>query len=416
MGMPRVPAPDEDALHIHSHTAGSVGPISRKALATRLADGLVPPGAFVWVDGMPGWEPLDDHRAALVDALVDTVIAPPEPAQPAPAPAAAEPAPANGGGHARVAEVPTLVEAAPAAAPDERNPANEGPETAPTEPATPWTGAGGDAASAETPGTTADTATPAETATAAATEPAPEPATPAAEATAAATEPVSEGAPDAVADVSPAGAEAPNAAEPTRAEPQPAQSAPAEAEAEPADPDAVFGALVRDSWQYLERQRRAAHLDDVFVGAVITSTLDTGYALIDLESDGTHHYLRFEDLADRSRIVCRLAHLTPSVAVARVVGQRVSAVIGYGERVANIGKIWAAISAEMKSSYLQEAEPGTITVDGDAQSGYVYAQVDLFLDLDRYVAEDYAIDYARLSAHVGATTQALRKYLRGRFA
>jgi hypothetical protein len=178
----------------------------------------------------------------------------------------------------------------------------------------------------------------------------------------------------------------------------------------------VFGNLVRASWNYLGEHRFAAHIDEVFLGAIITSTLDTGYSLIDLTSDGTHHYLRFENFDDKSRIVVRLTHLTGSLAVAKVLGQRVSAVIGYGERVGNMSKIWSAIQAEMKSSYIQDAEPGTITVDGDLNSGYVYCQVDLFLDIEQYVARDYKIDHALLSSHIGATTHALRKYLRGRFA
>jgi hypothetical protein len=179
--------------------------------------------------------------------------------------------------------------------------------------------------------------------------------------------------------------------------------------------DQVFVDLVKSSWDYLGEHRFAAHIDEVFLGAVITSTLDTGYSLIDLKSDGTHHFLRFENLSDQSRIVVRLTHLTASLAVSKVVGQRVSAILGYGERVGNLAKIWSALQAELKSSYLQDAEPGTITVDGDLNSGYVYCQVDLYLDVEQYVARDYRVDHARLANHVGAVTHALRKYLRGRF-
>lgn len=180
--------------------------------------------------------------------------------------------------------------------------------------------------------------------------------------------------------------------------------------------DRVFGDLVKESWRYLGEHRFASHVDEVFLGAIITSTLDTGYSLIDLSSDGTHHYLRFENLTDKSRIIVRLTHLTSSLALAKVLGQRASAIIGYGEKIGSIQKIWGALQAEMKSSYIQDTEPGTITVDGDINSGYVYCQVDLYLDIDQYVSRDYTIDYNKLSSHIGATTHALRKYLRGRFA
>jgi hypothetical protein len=196
----------------------------------------------------------------------------------------------------------------------------------------------------------------------------------------------------------------------------PVESKPAPGESKDDALDRVFGDLVKESWRYLGEHRFASHIDEVFLGAIITSTLDTGYSLIDLSSDGSHHYLRFENLSDKSRIIVRLTHLTASLALAKVLGQRASAIIGYGEKVGNLAKIWSAIQAEMKSAYIQDSEPGTITVDGDINSGYVYCQVDLYLDIDQYVSRDYAIDYPKLASHIGATTHALRKYLRGRFA
>jgi len=179
--------------------------------------------------------------------------------------------------------------------------------------------------------------------------------------------------------------------------------------------DDIFGGLVTKSWDYYESHAFAGHIDEVFLGAIITSTLDSGCALIDISSDGTHHYLRFEDLEDHSRIVYRMTHLTPNLAQAKVLGQRASVVVGYGERVGNMQKIWKALKAEYKSGLVASPEPGTITVDGDLNSGYVYVQVDLFVSIDDYVSDDYKIDYTLLQDHLAATHNALRKYLRGRF-
>ncbi len=180
--------------------------------------------------------------------------------------------------------------------------------------------------------------------------------------------------------------------------------------------DGIFGDLVTKSWDYYEAHAFSGHIDEVFLGAIITSTLDSGCALIDISSDGTHHYLRFEDLEDHSRIVYRMTHLTGGLTQSKVLGQRASIVVGYGERVGNFAKIWKALKAEYKSGLVASPEPGTITVDGDMNSGYVYVQVDLFISIDDYVAPDYAIDYKLLQDHLAATHNALRKYLRGRFA
>jgi len=179
--------------------------------------------------------------------------------------------------------------------------------------------------------------------------------------------------------------------------------------------DRIFGGLVQKSWDYLEDHEFASHIDEVFLGAIITATLDTGHSLIDLSSNGTHHFLRFQSDEDKSRVIARVTHMTPSMAVSKVLGQRASVIIGYGEKLGSITKVMGAIRAEFQSGFLQDADPGTITVDGDIATGYVYCQVDMYWNIDDYVGRDYRIDYPKLTNHIGATRHALRKYLRGRF-
>jgi hypothetical protein len=392
MALPQLPPPDAPVLHIHSHTAGQVGPISRLDLLTKLADGTIPAQCHVWMDGMAGWEALDEHKETLLAGLD------PSSGAPSPGPSATSAASLAAGGAS-----PEAVERAAATADAAVSATSEAE------------GAGASAVAATEATNTVVAA--AEPRPAAEASPAPSEVSPAqadeAEVTPVAAEPTPSPAPE------PATAQPEHSAPSQVAEPEspaPGPSPPVAGESDDDYQDRMFGQLVRQSWAYLGEHRFAAHIDEIFVGAVITATLDTGYSLIDLTSDGTHHYLRFENLSDRARIIVRLTHLTGSLAVSKVLGQRMSAVIGYGERVSNIGKIWSALQAEMKSSYIQDAEPGTITVDGDMASGYVYCQVDLYLDIDDYVSRDYSIDYPRLSTHVGSVTHALRKYLRGRFA
>ncbi len=200
-------------------------------------------------------------------------------------------------------------------------------------------------------------------------------------------------------------------------EPQTSANPAREGESDDEFQERVFSSLVKESWNYLNEHAFAESVDEMLVGAVITSTLDGGYSLIDLTSDGAHHHLRFEHLGDkeRPRVLFRLTHLTPSLAVAKVLGQRASVIIGYGERVANAGAVVTAMKAEWKSGFIQNAEPGTVTVDGDLGTGYVYCQVDLYWKLDDYIKPDFSVDYALLTTHIRATTHSLRKYLRGRF-
>lgn len=179
--------------------------------------------------------------------------------------------------------------------------------------------------------------------------------------------------------------------------------------------DLVFGELVKESWKYHEAHAFAGHIDEVFIGAIITACLDGGWSLIDLTSNGSHHYCRFEEMETHSRAIVRFTHLTPGLATAKILGQRASVVVGYGERMKSFGAVWKAIKAEYKSGLIQGDAPGTISVDGDMDSQYVYCQVPLYLKIDEYVGNDYAIDHVKLTRHFDATLNALRKYLRGRF-
>ena len=65
----------------------------------------------------------------------------------------------------------------------------------------------------------------------------------------------------------------------------------------------------------------------------------------------------------------------------------------------------------MKSGYLEQPESGTVTVDADVSAGYLYAQVELYLDLAEYLDDELNVNYDTMTAHLGAVVNALRKYL-----
>lgn len=180
--------------------------------------------------------------------------------------------------------------------------------------------------------------------------------------------------------------------------------------------DQVFGQLVRRSWQRFEEQQHAREIDDLLVGAVITAMVAEGNSLIDLNSDGTHHHLRFENPGDKHRVLFQLTHHTGDLISARTLGHYASVHMGYGERVADARTVWQALKSEVKSSFLDVGEPGVMTVDADLTTSYVYVQVELLLDLEPYFAPGYKINYQLLQRHLAAVRQALAKYLHGRLA
>ncbi|MEU5881272.1 hypothetical protein [Spirillospora sp. NPDC047279] len=180
--------------------------------------------------------------------------------------------------------------------------------------------------------------------------------------------------------------------------------------------DQVYGQLVKRSWQRFDEQRFAREVDDLLVGAVVTAMVAEGNTLIDLNSDGNHHHLRFEHPPTRQRVMFRLTHRTGDVMEAKALGHHASVQMAYGEPVENTRTVWQALKSEVKSAFLDVGEPGVMTVDADLSTSYVYVQVELLLDLAPYFADQYTVKYPVLQQHLAAVRQALAKYLRGRLS
>ncbi len=178
--------------------------------------------------------------------------------------------------------------------------------------------------------------------------------------------------------------------------------------------DKIFVGLVKESWTHYNETVQNTKMDDLLVGAVIAAMVEQGYSLIDLNSDGVSHYLRFEVLQTKQRLIFQLQNLSEDLVSAKVLGRRARIVIGYGERVNNLSTIWSAFKAEMKSGFLDQQEPGVITCDADMTAGYIYVQVPLILSLEQYFGQNYQVNYQVLQSHIGATVNSLAKYLRGR--
>ena len=61
-------------------------------------------------------------------------------------------------------------------------------------------------------------------------------------------------------------------------------------------------------------------------------------------------------------------------------------------------------------------EPGTVSFDADLSSGYVYAQIDLLLELGRYVSDDLEVDHVLLRRHLASVVYTMQTFVRTRFA
>ena len=91
--------------------------------------------------------------------------------------------------------------------------------------------------------------------------------------------------------------------------------------------DQIFVGLVKESWKHFNETLNNTQMDDLLVGAVITSMVEQGYVLIDLNSDGTKHFLRFEWLQTKQRVIFQLHNLAEDLLTAKVLGRKANVIL-----------------------------------------------------------------------------------------
>jgi hypothetical protein len=178
--------------------------------------------------------------------------------------------------------------------------------------------------------------------------------------------------------------------------------------------DDEFIALIDRSWAMYKETEKATTIDEVVVGGIVTALVDCGFVLIDITS-GLAHSLRFEVPTTGARVTVDLQHLTPDVATANVIGHRANLVVGYGERLGKASEIAQALRTEVASAFVATPEPGTVAFDADMTSGYVFARIDLYLEPERYVADDLSVDHDLLRRHIAALVHTMRTFVHARF-
>lgn len=98
---------------------------------------------------------------------------------------------------------------------------------------------------------------------------------------------------------------------------------------------------------------------------------------------------------------------------AAALGRLIQVTVAYGQRVRELSRLASTLKQEMKSSMMANAdEPGVITFDADMSSGFVYAQVNLLLNLDDYFTG--LNQTTPISRDLYAAVHSLSRYLHGR--
>ena len=78
-------------------------------------------------------------------------------------------------------------------------------------------------------------------------------------------------------------------------------------------------------------------------------------------------------------------------------------------------KVGNALKQEVQSGFIVSPEPGTVTFDADLSSGYVYAQIDLLMEIERYVDEHLDVDHEMLRKHLASVVYTMKTFIQARF-
>ncbi|MEW5822461.1 MAG: hypothetical protein AB1782_19865 [Cyanobacteriota bacterium] len=201
--------------------------------------------------------------------------------------------------------------------------------------------------------------------------------------------------------------------------------------------EAEFVSLVENSWKIYRKYSWNNSVDEILIGAVIRSSLDKGYLLIDLKSEAPYyystaagydpsvsgykqpinkHFLRFENPNDGSRLIYELERITQDLTETTVLGQLSRITIGYGEKSSKFSQVIETLKQEWKTTFVDVTEPGIISFDAEIAAGYIYSTVTIILNIAEYNKENIIgnIDYEKLDYHIEAVVHSLKKYLHGR--
>ena len=170
----------------------------------------------------------------------------------------------------------------------------------------------------------------------------------------------------------------------------------------------TFEQLIADSWKLSEEEHAATYMDEVFIGAVVSTMLESEHALFDISSDGNYHTMLFENLNTQDRIIFQIRHATKTLAESKTLGHRMNLTCGYGMRVKKIGHL---ISSSWRES-LSDALGDIGSIMYDMQGSYLFASVPLYIKADDYLdTQTLQPDFEKMNDHLLAITTKLRQFV-----
>lgn len=171
---------------------------------------------------------------------------------------------------------------------------------------------------------------------------------------------------------------------------------------------ATFEQLIKDSWKLAEEEHSATYIDEVFIGGLVSTMLESGHALFDVSSTGNYHNMMFEHLDSQDRVIIQIRHDSNALAEAKTLGHRMQFTCGYGMRAKKMGKLISSSWRESLSDSLGDI--GSIMYD--VQGNYLFASMPLYIKADDYVDLDTLVpDFDKIAGDISAITEKLKEFV-----
>lgn len=170
--------------------------------------------------------------------------------------------------------------------------------------------------------------------------------------------------------------------------------------------DERFAAMVQVSVAHQRRLDWALRVDELLMGACVSSIVDRGYVLLDLDGLEVGQRAVFDRNDDSRHARLSLEPLSPVNAAGDATERHVKVTMSWGRDVADADAAFATLRAEANDD---ETPPGAFTSDVNMVSSSATTSVDLIWVADDFVTEDHTVDRSEIDASITAILHALER-------
>jgi hypothetical protein len=170
-----------------------------------------------------------------------------------------------------------------------------------------------------------------------------------------------------------------------------------------------FIELIKKGWNLKTEENKAEYIDEVFLGAIITSLTDNDFVLMDIASDGNLHYFQFEHLENWDRVRITAEVLPHSLTDVKVIGARMYVEFSYGVMVKGVPPELLGFSLK---GYLSQKLSNIGSITFHYENYYLFVNCATYLLINDYINfETLEIDWKKLNEDIAAIINSLFEYI-----